>query len=98
MIEVVKDVTLGNGDVVRCYDMTHGFRVGVESGKIDDTYANIVKDGTDLSDEDIDKLRVSSLNALASEILRLTYPDAYDEDGNLRSLPDTDKDNSKKKV
>jgi hypothetical protein len=96
MIEVVKDVTLGNGETVRCYDMTHGFRVGVESGKIEDTYANIVKDGTELSDEDIDKLRVSALSELANVILQLTYPDAYDEDGNLKTLPEPSKDNKKK--
>ena len=96
MIEVVKDVTLGNGETVRCYDMTHGFRVGVESGKIEDTYANIVKDGTELSDEEIDKLRVSALSELVNVILQLTYPDAYDEDGNLKTLPEPSKDNKKK--
>jgi hypothetical protein len=96
MVEVVKDVTLGNGETVRCYDMTHGFRVGVESGKIEDTYANIVKDGTELSDEEIDKLRVSALSELANVILQLTYPDAYDEDGNLKTLPEPSKDNKKK--
>jgi hypothetical protein len=96
MIEVVKDVTLGNGETVRCYDMTHGFRVGVESGKIEDTYANIVKDGTELSDEEIDKLRVSALSELVNVILQLTYPDAYDKDGNLKTLPEPSKDNKKK--
>jgi hypothetical protein len=96
MVAVCEDVKIGKNKI-KCYDMTHGFRVGVESGELDDTYSNIVLDGTDLSKEDVAKLRVSEVKHLAETIIRLTYPDAYDSDGNL-IVDNDDEDDSKKKA
>ncbi len=83
-MEEVATVTI-NGKDIKCYDMTHGFRMSIESGKVLDSFVNIVADGTDLSEDEINALRGSQLKILALKIMHLTYPDAYDEDGNLKT-------------
>jgi hypothetical protein len=98
MLPEVKTVETSKGKV-RIYDLTLGYIAGIESGTVDDTAFNTVIDGTDLNEESIMEFRSSDIELLSKEILRLTYPEAFDENGELLSLTEEEvADNSKKKV
>lgn len=79
-------------------DMTFGYIVGIENGTISDTIENAVLNGTNLTQEEVHGLRKREVELLYSTILRLTYPEIYDEDGNMKSLPKSDNEDSKKKA
>jgi len=100
MFANVKKVELSDGSKIVCKDLTYGFVLGLESGEVEETTHSVVEDGTDLTKEDIFKLRRSDVTILYNTILQLTYPHLYNEDGTLKTLDDfqeTD-DNNKKKA
>lgn len=97
MFPSTKKVKVGNKEVV-CMDMTFGYIVGIENGTISDTIENAVLNGTNLTQEEVHGLRKREVELLYSTILRLTYPEIYDEDGNMKSLPKSDNEDSKKKA
>lgn len=97
MFPSTKKVKVGNKEVV-CMDMTFGYIIGIENGTISDTIENAVLNGTNLTQEEVHGLRRGEVELLYSTILRLTYPEIYDEDGNMKSLPKSDKEDSKKKA
>lgn len=97
MFPSTKKVKVGNKEVI-CMDMTFGYIVGIENGTISDTIENAVLNGTNLTQEEVHGLRKREVELLYSTILRLTYPEIYDEDGNMKSLPKSDNEDSKKKA
>ena len=97
--DVVKIVKIGKNSYT-CFDLEYGYLVDVDSGATPNTKDGAIANSTGMSEDEIRKLRISTVNKLYEVISRLTYPDLYDEDGNLKSdLPEIDEDgDSKKKV
>ncbi len=96
MFPSTKEVTFGEKKIL-CYDFTFGYMLGLQDGTVEDTIENGVVNGTDLSMDEVLELRASQVNELFQVILKLSYPSAYDEDGNLKKEPeDVDGDNKKK--
>jgi len=85
MIPNVKIVKLSDREV-KCYDLTYGYMVGVESGSITETMLGVVEDGTDLSEDEVLSLRRSEVQEVYNTILQLTYPNLYNEDGTLKEI------------
>jgi len=84
---------------VLVFDLTQGFVYDLEQGIQEDTPENVLLDATELTLEEIRKLRKSEVAGLVKEVLMLTYPDAYDEEGNLKEFDLSQEDlNDKKKV
>jgi len=99
MFEAIDTVTVSSGAKIKCYDLTFGLICDIESGKITETDMLVLEDATDLSADEIRALRKSDVDKLHSTIMKLTYPELYDEDGNLKSLPDVgDESDDKKKA
>lgn len=96
MLPCTKEVSTSQG-VVKVYDLTLGFIAGIEDGTVVDNPQSIVLDGSDLTEETILKYRGSDIDVLSKEIMMLTYPAAFDENGELYELPD-DPDTDKKKI
>ncbi len=99
MFPSTKEVELKNAKVM-CYDLTYGYMLGLEDGSIEDTAINAVLDGTDFKTvDDLKPLRGSEIEILYQVILRLSYPHAYDENGELKTLDANEKQvENKKKV
>lgn len=99
MFPSTKEVELSKTKVM-CYDLTYGFMLGLEDGTIVDNAINAVLDGTDFeSIDDLKKFRVSEIETMYQVILRLSYPQAYDENGDLKKRPEVDQEEiTKKKV
>ena len=95
--DVVKVVKIGK-NTYTCFDLEYGFLMDVESGKIPNTKHEAIVNATDLTLEDVKRLRVSAVDKLYGVISRLTYPDLYDENGDLKTdLPDIPEDDDDKK-
>jgi len=56
-------------------DLSIGFIIGMEDKSIADTFENIIKDASNLSEEQIKKLRRCEAEYLVKEIVSLTYGD-----------------------
>ncbi len=88
----------GSEDIV-CQDLTYGFLVGVENGTILDTKVNVIVDGASMVEEDVLNLRKHQVHAVFDIIMRLTYPELYDENGKRIEIGDPEEDTvSKKKL
>lgn len=95
----VKTVTLSDDTKVVCYDLHYSYLFGVENGEIIETKHGIVEDGTDMNEDEVMKLRNSDMNLLHDTIVRLTYPQLYNEDGSPKEIPvDEDDGDTKKKA
>jgi len=81
MQPVTKEIETSRG-LVKVYDLTIGYMSDIQRGIVDDTELNAVLNGTDLTEETIRDYRASDIAILSDAIMRLTYPEAYDEDGN----------------
>lgn len=86
-----------NGKDIVCKDFTYGHITGLENGTIEDTVANSVMNGTDMTLEEFNELRVSEADILMKTILTLTYPSLFDEDGNMIEIEDDGLELDKKK-
>ena len=60
----------------------------IEDGIIVEDKLGIVKDGTELCEDDIRALRVPDVNLLWEAIKRETYPMLYDDNGALKEFED----------
>jgi len=94
MVEQIKMVKIGDKEI-KCMDLTYGYLISLNEGN-PETRHGTVANGTDLTEDDVMKLRVGEVDVLYQAIMRLTYPNMYDEDGNEKKLPDEEED--KKKV
>ncbi len=83
---------------INCKDFTFGYMLGIEDGSIKDTLLNAVLNGSNLTEEEVKGLRKSEVELIYTTILKLTYPTLYDEDGNLKQLPEQADDGDKKKA
>lgn len=93
MYEHCTTITTSKGDL-KVFDLTVGYLDGIETGTIKDNSFNIALDATELTKEELLTYRKGDLTLIAKTALRLTYPEAYDENGELKQIPD---DNSVKK-
>jgi len=98
MFPTTKMIKFEDSTSILCMDLTYGFILSVRDGTIDDSKENVIVDGTDLSIEDVLKLRSHKIEAIYSAIMQLTYPHLYNEDGTLKDLSDVESDDDKKKV
>jgi len=97
MFATTKLVKLSSIEVL-CMDMTYGFVLGLEDGSIQESPHVVVANGTTLSEDEILGLRGSEVELLYSEIVKLTYPMMYNEDGSLKEQKGEPEETSKKKV
>lgn len=99
-MEIVEEVEINGGRKVKCYDLTYGYLLDVESGKVVETKHSAIVNATELSEDEVKALRTSEVNALYDVVLRLTYPHLFDEDGKMKEIPQTDEgdEDDKKKV
>ncbi len=81
-----------------CQDLTYGFLLGVEDGTIEDNKQNVVENGTGLDMEMILSLRRHQIEEIYAIIIRLTYPELYNEDGTPKEIEDEKPSKGKKKV
>ncbi len=93
MYATVEKVKIGKKEIV-CKDLTYGYLLGLSSGEVEETMHGVVMNSTGLSQEEIFDMRDSEVKKLYKVATRLTYPDLYDKDGNLKK---TDKKSDKKK-
>lgn len=89
-------VETSKGELV-VYDLSVGHIASVESGEVEDTITNIVLDATNLTLEELGSYRKGDLDIIANASLKLTYPEAYNEDGSLREIESTTDNVDKKK-
>lgn len=89
-------VETSKGELV-VYDLSVGHIASVESGETPDTITNIVLDSTNLTIEELSSYRKGDLDIIADASLKLTYPEAYNEDGSLREIDKLTDDVDKKK-
>lgn len=97
---VCKTLELVQGEV-KVFELTLGFIQDLENGVVEDNEINVIKNATELDDEGIRNLRRSEAGEIFETVMRLTYPDAYDEEGNIKVRPESDEDDiedDKKKV
>jgi len=96
---MAKKVQLKSTDKeILCYPLTFGFMLDIEDGIIVETKLNIVENGTDLTIEDIREMRVPDVTLLWIEIQKETYPELYDDKGELIPFDDVNESDDKKKV
>jgi hypothetical protein len=94
---MVEKYTTQDGKEIVCQDLTYGYLVQVQEGVIAETKHGVVMNGANLSEDEVFDLRNSDVNAIYDIITRLTYPDLFDEDGNLISQ-DAEEPEDKKKA
>ncbi len=96
MFPSTKKVQLGDVEVL-CMDLTYGYMIGIEDGTVEDTPINAVLDATEFTSiDDLKPFRGSEIEILLQTILRLTYPQAYNDDGTIKELPNVEEDSKKK--
>jgi len=84
MFPNVKYLELSNGQKVKYFDLTIGDLDRLETDPEFDTLKNIIMAGTELSEEEVNKLRRTDAQKLYDAIIRATYPEMYNEDGTLK--------------
>ena len=62
-------------------DLTYGYVISLNEGNPETRHGTVIN-GTELSEEEVMQLRVSEVDTLYQAIMRLTYPNMYDENGN----------------
>ena len=67
-----KIVNLENAEVV-LYDLSLGFLIDCEAGNVDESFFNVLKDASSLSEDEIKKLRKGEAEHLVKEVMSLTY-------------------------
>lgn len=85
MLGSVEKLKLKTKEVL-CYDLTFGYMSDVSDGAVVETTNGVIVNGTDLTEEDLRDFRVSELDVIYKTIIKLTYPQLHDEDGNLKSI------------
>lgn len=91
-----KTLELEQGQV-KVLELTLGFILDLESGLVEDNEINVIKNATSLDDDAIRELRRSEVSEIFKTAMMLTYPDAYNEDGTLKQLPESDLDDEEDK-
>ena len=91
----IETVKFEDGTEIKCYDLHYFYLKGCTSGDIIETKEGIVEDATDLSMDEVMLLRGHQIDRLYAVIVRLTYPDLFDENGEripatLEDAPDSD--------
>lgn len=85
-------------EAVTCYALTFGYMLDVDDEVIEETKLGILMDATDLNEAELRELKLPETNLLVDAIKKETYPELYDEDGNLKKFDTNDEEDSKKKV
>ena len=88
MLPVIKEVESSIGKI-KLYDLTFGFITRVEA-KEELSKAEFIENGSNLDIESIYKLRRNEVETFYNEILKLTYPELFNEDGSEKELEDTE--------
>ena len=96
MVAQEKIVKIGDKDI-KCMDLTYGYLLEISQTN-SETKHGTVANGTGLSEDEVMALRVSEVEELYQAIMRLTYPNLYNEDGTPKPLPKEDEEDSKKKA
>lgn len=86
MFANIQKMTLSTGKKITYFDLTLGIMDKLEQDSEFDTLQNIIACGTELKQDEIGTLRRTDAVMLYNAILRLTYPDAYNEDGTLKEI------------
>ncbi len=84
-------------DPIICYPLTFGYLLDIENEVIEESKLGIIKDATNLKEDEIRKLKVPETTLIIETIKKETYPELYNEDGSFK-LVDEDEDKGKKKV
>lgn len=90
-------VETSKGEIV-VYDLTVQYLEDLENELIEDNAYNAIVNGSDLTLEEVKQLRRGDIPLLAHAIMKLTYPESYNEDGTLKELPKDETPDDKKKV
>jgi len=85
-----------DGKTIVCMDLTFGYLMDIESGAIEDSMLNAVENGTNLDEEDIKSLRKNEVEKIYNVIMKLTYPQLFDEDGNRKEIEEEEEVSKKK--
>lgn len=96
---MVEKYTTDTNEEIICQDLTYGFLLGIQEGSIEETKHDVVMNGTGLSKEELYEYRSSEVTDMYNIVIRLTYPDLFDENGNqLPVEEDVDEVDDKKKA
>ena len=100
MYAVTKRVEVPSLDKeIICMDLTYGYMVQVANGEVVETTMAVVVNGTELDEDDVNKLRRSEVQGLYDAIIRLSYPHLFNDDGTPKELPEeVETEEDKKKV
>ena len=94
MLPISKEVEISLGKVV-LYDLTFGMVTKIEEN-IGISKSDIILDASNITVDNINKLRRSEVEYLYEEIIKLTYPELFNNDGTKKEIENTEDD--KKKV
>ena len=83
---------------VLCYPLTFGYMLDIEDEVIEETKLGIVENGTDLTIDEIKNLRVPDVTLLWKTIQQETYPELYNDKGELIPFDDINESDDKKKL
>jgi len=86
MFPNVKELELSTGKKVKYFDLTLGDMDRLEADADFDTVKNIILAGTELKEDTVDSLRRADAQKLYDAIIRITYPEMYNEDGSLKEV------------
>lgn len=95
MLKTIETYTLSSGKKIKCYDMTMGLIDAIAEDNENDTPLNVILDATDLNEEQYAKLRRSDTKGIYDTVIRLTYPELFNEDGSQKEIQDEENDKKK---
>ena len=95
MLPLVKLFTTQTDKQIKVYDMTVGLMADISSDPTLDTNENIVLECTDLDLAGYRELRKHEAEEICNIVIRLTYPEQFNEDGTVRK-PEPETDDKKK--
>ncbi len=84
MFPNVKYLELSTGKKVKYFDLTLELMDKIDRDSSNDTLSAVISCGTELSEDEIGTLRRYDANSLYDAILRVTYPELFNEDGTLK--------------
>ena len=90
MLPVVQIFTTSTNKQVKVYDMTVGLMADIAEDSTLDTNENIVMACTDLTPDDYRELRKHEAEEICNIVVRLTYPDQFNEDGSVKEHTESD--------
>lgn len=96
MFANIKKIKLSDGQEITYFDLKLKTMDRIENDEGYDTALNIIGEGTELTEEQIKDLRRADVKRLYEAIIRITYPELFNEDGTPKVLDK--KEEVKKKV